>query len=499
MSCKNSDEEYEFIMWWNIENYIYSWHKHRECLDSPLFTATPMENTEWILKLYPAKDDTDNYIGGYLQREDDDGPESIKIDYVLEILGSDGTVLQKSDSTGQEFLITDSWGCSKMIERRRVFQFEKNNFVPLNTLTVCCRMRRCENRSHERVQMCAKTVINFEKMSCVWNTEKFSTLKLKQRIPFVMNSKSKEVLMTLNLFLCEGRYSDEIISIDFNCVNEKIKYFHFKVFLIDDEGYKTLCNQQEFWCKGDEKNSMFSLRLTKMALLGKKDLYLKNDVLSLYCECVFPTVISFAGIVSTKFEVIFPRSVPKVNISENQSDKARSLKEDFKTLYTDGTISDIKLCTGTQFFPSHTAVLCARSPVFKAMFSDDMKEKIKGSVDIVDLNDDTIRRMLLYMYTDSVEDLQWESALRLYEAADKYQILSLREKCSALLEDHLTPTNACDALMLADRHQDNNFKEIVQNYILDCSECVFCSEEWKTLLENNLKLAAETMHKVWKK
>ncbi|GFY53563.1 speckle-type POZ protein [Trichonephila inaurata madagascariensis] len=128
-----------------------------------------------------------------------------------------------------------------------------------------------------------------------------------------------------------------------------------------------------------------------------------------------------------------------------------------------------------------------------------MKEKIKGSVDIVDFDNDTIRRMLLYMYTDSLEDLQWKSALRLYEAADKYQILSLMEKCSAFLEDHLTSINACDALVLADRHQDNSFKEVVQNYILDRNEYVFCSEEWKTLLENNFKLAAETMHKVWKK
>ncbi|GFR23445.1 tdpoz3 [Trichonephila clavata] len=195
--------------------------------------------------------------------------------------------------------------------------------------------------------------------------------------------------------------------------------------------------------------------------------------------------------------------MPKVNKKGKQSNNARSLREDFKTLkedyktlYTDGTLSDVKLCTGTQSFPAHTAVLCARSPVFKAMFSDDTKEKNKGSVDVVDLDDDTLHRMLLYMYTCSLEDLKWESVLRLYEAADKYEILSLRKKCSAFLEDRLTPTNACDALVLADRHQ-THFKDVVQNYILDRERCVFLSEEWKVILENNLKLAAETMHKVW--
>ncbi|GFQ89226.1 TD and POZ domain-containing protein 3 [Trichonephila clavata] len=236
-----------------------------------------------------------------------------------------------------------------------------------------------------------------------------------------------------------------------------------------------------------------------MDLLGKKDLFLKDDILSLYCECIFPTIISFEEIISTKFEVIIPLSVPKVNIIGKQSDKVRSLKEDFKTLYTDGTLSDIKLCTKTESFPVHAAILCARSPVFKDMFSDDIKEKFKGSVDIIDLDNNTIRRMLLYMYTDRLEDLQWESALQLYEAAGKYEILSLREKCSAFMEDHLSTTNACDALVLADRHQDSIFKEAVQNYIIYHDRWTFCSKEWEILLENHSKLAAETMHKVWKK
>ncbi|GFU61313.1 hypothetical protein TNCV_5033581 [Trichonephila clavipes] len=131
------------------------------------------------------------------------------------------------------------------------------------------------------------------------------------------------------------------------------------------------------------------------------------------------------------------------------------------------------------------------------MFLDDMK-KLKGSVDIVDLDDDTVRRMLLYMHTDSIEDLEWESALRLYEAADKYEILFLRKECSVFLVGLLSPTNACDALVLAGRHQDNDFK-VVQKYIVDCDKSVFCSEEWKNFMKDNCELAAETMLKVWQK
>ncbi|GFR05098.1 tdpoz3 [Trichonephila clavata] len=239
--------------------------------------------------------------------------------------------------------------------------------------------------------------------------------------------------------------------------------------------------------------------------MEKKSLFLKDDTLSLHCECVFPTGISFKGIIGTKIELTLPqtqsidlRSVPIINTSGRQSDDASSLKEDFKALYTEGTLSDIMLSTETKTFPAHSAVLCARSPVFKTMITDD-RTKIKESVDIVDMDADTVRRMLSYMYTDSVEDLQWESALRLYEAANKYEILSLRKKCSDFLEHSLSLTNACDALLLADRHQDHDFKMIVQTYIIDRDKCVFSSEEFKKLMKKNSELAAETMHKVWQK
>ncbi|GFW52273.1 speckle-type POZ protein-like B [Trichonephila clavipes] len=207
------------------------------------------------------------------------------------------------------------------------------------------------------------------------------------------------------------------------------------------------------------------ISLTKTELMRKKTLYLKDDTMSLLYECVFPTGISFEGIVSKNTELTLPqtesvdmRSVPEINTSGKQSDDASSLKDDFKALFTNGSLSDITLCTEDASFPAHSAVFCARSPVFKAMFSDDMK-KTKGIVDIVDLDAGTMRRMLLYMYTDSLEGLQWESALRLYEVSDKYEILFLRKKCSAYLEDHLSPTNVCDLLVLADRQTGQRFQE----------------------------------------
>ncbi|GFQ90722.1 hypothetical protein TNCT_555551 [Trichonephila clavata] len=84
------------------------------------------------------------------------------------------------------------------------------------------------------------------------------------------------------------------------------------------------------------------------------------------------------------------------------------------------------------------------------MFTNDTK-KIKGSVDIGDLDADIIRRILTYMYTDNLEDILWESAFGLYETTDKYEIPP-RRKSSASLEDHVSLTNVCDTLVLTDTH-----------------------------------------------
>ncbi|GFY76920.1 TD and POZ domain-containing protein 1 [Trichonephila inaurata madagascariensis] len=138
-----------------------------------------MDSTKWRLCLCPSHIENEKYIGFFLHRvEDDKGPEKIEIDFILEIVGSDGCVTKERCYIKQEFVKESSCGCGTFALSTTVLQLEKDGFFSQNTLTVRCRMRRCENRSQECVQMCAKTVINVENMSFIWAIEKFSSLKL---------------------------------------------------------------------------------------------------------------------------------------------------------------------------------------------------------------------------------------------------------------------------------------------------------------------------------
>ncbi|GFR00812.1 hypothetical protein TNCT_401711 [Trichonephila clavata] len=118
-------DEYEFIILWKIENYHCCWQKNKG-LYSSVFIATSMENTKWCLSLYPSDNNYENYIRFYLDLQDDG--ESLDVDFILEILGREGSVLIQRYTDKQEFSKDDKWGYPSFVERTRVLQLEKRSF-----------------------------------------------------------------------------------------------------------------------------------------------------------------------------------------------------------------------------------------------------------------------------------------------------------------------------------------------------------------------------------
>ncbi|GIY22808.1 hypothetical protein CEXT_285101 [Caerostris extrusa] len=181
--------------------------------------------------------------------------------------------------------------------------------------------------------------------------------------------------------------------------------------------------------------------------------------------------------------------LPDLKLAENTTATTNPsapsvLKRDIELMLHENVLCDVKLRTGAETFPAHWFILSARSPVFRAMFQSDMKEKAQDCIHIEDADADTVRRLLLYMYTDECGDLQWESASLLYAAADKYQILSLKDECSFFLKANLDAANACEALMIADLHHDEHLKSTTSEFILKHAKEIFKSDEWIRLIQN---------------
>lgn len=105
----------------------------------------------------------------------------------------------------------------------------------------------------------------------------------------------------------------------------------------------------------DEKNSMGFLG-TKIVTLSKDN----NE------GCLG----SYIGL-SNKKLTVFVRELPKQYL-----DGESSLHDDFSSFFSDEDQKDVTFKFDEKEIKAHTAVLCARSSVFKSMLSNDMKEKI---------------------------------------------------------------------------------------------------------------------------
>ncbi|XP_055952972.1 speckle-type POZ protein B-like isoform X2 [Argiope bruennichi] len=214
--------------------------------------------------------------------------------------------------------------------------------------------------------------------------------------------------------------------------------------------------------------------------------FLSNDSLTLKCEFAFSTGIEYNEIEDSEFGDLAIATQPKITCA----------LEDLTCLYEEGILCDIQLQTATETFNAHESILSARSSVFKRMFTTDMMEKTTDCITIEDLDANTVRRMLTFFYSDKLENLDWEIAKNLYYAADKYNILALKCRCSSFLKENLQPSSCCELLQMSDRHQDADLKKSAQEYVAIYRDAVLCSEQWKSLEKSDPELIIETLRAI---
>ncbi|GBM80967.1 TD and POZ domain-containing protein 1 [Araneus ventricosus] len=284
--------------------------------------------------------------------------------------------------------------------------------------------------------------------------------------------------------------------------------YKIQVFITDAYRNKVKSSHGEIF---DRQPFCVPLTFSWQRLIENKELYLPNDVLTLQCEVIFPKGRKISEELEKVGDMAYDYDCKDIQAaityatntnssSEEQHTKSLpTLTDDLISLFNEDILYDIKLKTATETFPAHTVVLSARSPVFKSMFLTDMREKTNKCVDIEDLDADTVRQMLLFMYKDTLDNLDYESAKSLYFAADKYNIVSLKQKCSNFLKQNLLYSNCCDILLLADKHQDLELKKTAQDCIAKNDEAVFSSDEWKNLEENHPRLTIDILRTLYMK
>ncbi|XP_073355620.1 BTB/POZ and MATH domain-containing protein 1-like [Aegilops tauschii subsp. strangulata] len=132
--------------------------------------------------------------------------------------------------------------------------------------------------------------------------------------------------------------------------------------------------------------------------------------------------------------------------------------------------ADLIFQVGGQSFSAHRCVLAARSSVFKAELLGAMKESSSaaGPIKICDMEAHVFNSLLHFMYTDSVPltlKLDVVMAGHLLVAADRYNVVRLKQICEEKLCAHIDSNMVATSLALAEQHGFPRLKEACLQFL----------------------------------
>ena len=165
--------------------------------------------------------------------------------------------------------------------------------------------------------------------------------------------------------------------------------------------------------------------------------------------------------------------------------------QQFETLFTDKELSDVEIKCSGQVFYCHQIILATRSPVFKAMFQTNMKEKETRTVSIEEIAPEVLGEMLKFIYTGTLSSNNQISYVDLMGAAEQYQLELLKEVCEKKLCGMITLQNCLEYFCLGDFYPTTKLKDGALQFIVKNMATIVKTEEYKKFLQNSTDLALE--------
>ncbi|GBM11916.1 Speckle-type POZ protein [Araneus ventricosus] len=496
-----SSQENELRMFkvtWRIENFSYATQKDGEALLSPTFVIDTSIKTEWHLELYPRGKMANGFISCFLKRAAyDNGPANVLISCKFSILDeyeSEHFIFQINNVLADR---ENFFGVSQFASKDDILEHKRNAFLPHDTLTICFSMWNAGLSQSTQCEI--RSLFGIEKRSFSWIIDKFGERRSNEGWSTPIPTTSNQPFFLRMTFAVSDESENEgKISIGVqNYVNWSI-FVTCKVSVVDEDGNTGFLANDEHLFSGKE-TWILPAFTTRGKLLARRSLLLPNGDLTLRCEIALSDGIKINCIESSTYGS-HSSETGHLNVSGicTIAEDHGSLKDDLYCLYVEKKLCDLNLKVGDAIFPVHKAILSARSSVFSSTFNV-RGEAMSSEITIPEMDPEIISKMLVYIYSDTLEDLDWESALKLYSAADKYEILSLKRQISNYLVSRLTQENVSDILVLAESYRDAGLKAAAQEFIFVHDREIIPSPQWKRFVNSKHKLAAETMQYIYVK
>ncbi|KAK4481297.1 hypothetical protein RD792_012182 [Penstemon davidsonii] len=128
---------------------------------------------------------------------------------------------------------------------------------------------------------------------------------------------------------------------------------------------------------------------------------------------------------------------------------------------------DVTINTTDGTLQAHKAILSASSPVFHSMFQHNLKEKESSIIEIEDMTSESCMALLSYLYGKINQEDFWKHRLSLLGAANKYDIVTLKDACEESLLEDINSGNVLERLQEAWLYQLDKLKKGCLMYLLD--------------------------------
>ncbi|WCJ37449.1 BTB/POZ domain-containing protein At2g04740 [Euphorbia peplus] len=181
---------------------------------------------------------------------------------------------------------------------------------------------------------------------------------------------------------------------------------------------------------------------------------------------------------------ILQASLAKCTVDKNMDGSADKLAYSFGSMQMRDSVNDLAdVCirVDKKILRCHQVILASRSEYFRARLArmkDFHEGKDKLPIEALpcleehDLSLETLEKMVEYMYTDSLKDIDPDQAEEMFDAASRYLLFPLKRAVADAMLPHLemvSPAELCHWLILSDMYGVWKIRE----YCLDTIACNF--------------------------
>uniref|UniRef100_A0A1A9ZCF5 Kelch-like protein diablo n=1 Tax=Glossina pallidipes TaxID=7398 RepID=A0A1A9ZCF5_GLOPL len=170
------------------------------------------------------------------------------------------------------------------------------------------------------------------------------------------------------------------------------------------------------------------------------------------------------------------RAEPVIEEQYENSDYSNTFFGVLRNLRNNGEYCDFFLEVGGEIIHAHRVALGIASPYFAAMFKNNMKEKLEGSVKLEQEDLNAVKAIIDYIYSGKITITE-ENVQEVYSISDYFEIEWIKEQCVKFLKYNLNPRNCFRIRMRFDTLSLKELYNCTQDYIMENFDMVVDNKE----------------------